>query len=128
LLGKIKHPIRYGKRRYDYTKRMRISDGDHAVWIRLFWKQRSDTKASKALVSNRRFWGIVRILLVHRYCWTRTETFHRDGKQQYALKTIGKACWAVKSELLEQPVDGMVAKVGDDQWSIPQIKVVLVHT
>jgi len=44
------------------------------------------------------------------------------------LRTIGEACRAVKGELLEQLVDWIVDKLADDQWSIPQIKAVLVQT
>jgi hypothetical protein len=166
-----KKPIRYGNRRYWYfSKRMRIPDIDHPVRIVLFWKERGDTDASKALVSNRLFWEVIRMLLVYRHRWTGTETFHRDGKQQLGLgdcqvrsgegqtrhvylvsaaysllmhslqqsrardwarqtlKTIGEACRAVKSELLEQLVDWIVDKLSDDQWSIPQIKAVLAHS
>ncbi len=51
----------------------------------LFWKERSDTAASKALVSNRLTWEVIRMVLVYRHRWTGTETFHRDGKQQLGL-------------------------------------------
>jgi hypothetical protein len=44
------------------------------------------------------------------------------------LRAIGEACRAVKSELLEQLVDWIVEKLGDDQWSMPQIKEVLAHS
>jgi hypothetical protein len=166
-----KKPVRYGNRRYWYfSKQMRIPDVEHPVRLVLFWKERGDTEASKALMSNRLFWEVIRILLVYRHRWTGTETFHRDGKQQlglgdcqvrsgegqtrhvylvsaaysllmrslhqsrpqdwarHTLRTIGEACRAVKSELLEQQVDWIVEKLGDDQWSIPQIKAVLAHS
>lgn len=78
-----KKAVRYGKRRYWYfSKRVRLSDVDHPVRIVLFWKERSDRDPSKALVSNRLFGEVIRILLVYRHRWTGTETFHRDGKQQ----------------------------------------------
>jgi hypothetical protein len=81
-----KKAVRYGKRRYWYfSKRMRIADVDHPVRIVLFWKERSDREASKALVSNRLFWEVIRMLLVYRHRWTGTETFHRDGKQRLGL-------------------------------------------
>jgi hypothetical protein len=47
---------------------------------------------------------------------------------KHSLRTIGEACLAVKSELLEQLVDWIVEKLGDDQWSMPQIKAVLAHS
>jgi hypothetical protein len=81
-----KKPMRYGNQRYWYcSKRMRIPDVDHPIRLVLFWKEREDTDASKALVSNRLFWEVIRMLLVYRHRWTGTETFHRDGKQQLGL-------------------------------------------
>lgn len=81
-----KKPIRSGHRRYWYfSKRMRIPDVDHPVRIVLFWKKREEPGASKALVSNRVVWEVIRMLLVYRHRWTGTETFHRDGKQQLGL-------------------------------------------
>ena len=53
--------------------------------IVLFWKEREEPGASKALVSNRVVWEVIRMLLVYRHRWTGTETFHRDGKQQLGL-------------------------------------------
>jgi hypothetical protein len=58
-------------------------------------------------------------------------SLHQSRPQDWArhtLRTIGKACRAVTSELLEQPVDWIVEKLGHDQWSIPQIKAVLAHS
>ena len=81
-----KKPIRSGNRQYWYfSKRMRIPDVDHPVRIVLFWKKREEQGASKALVSNRVVWEVIRMLLVYRHRWTGTETFHRDGKQQLGL-------------------------------------------
>ena len=51
----------------------------------LFWKDRHVTEASKALVSNRAVWEVLRMLKVYRHRWTDTETFHRDAKQQLGL-------------------------------------------
>ena len=51
----------------------------------LFWKDRHATEASKALVSNRVVWEVLRMLKVYRHRWTGTETFHRDAKQQLGL-------------------------------------------
>ena len=64
---------------------MRIPDVTHPVRLVLFWKQRGDHEASKALVSNHLGWEVIRIVLVYRHRWTGTETFHRDGKQQLGL-------------------------------------------
>jgi uncharacterized protein YndB with AHSA1/START domain len=81
-----KKPVRMGQRRYWYfSKQMRIPDVDHPVRIVLFWRERSDQEASKALLSNRLGWEVIRIVLVYRHRWTGTETFHRDGKQQLGL-------------------------------------------
>ena len=81
-----KKPVRLGQRRYWYfSKQMRIPDVDHPVRVVLFWKARGDREASKALVSNRLGWEVIRMVLVYRYRWTGTETFHRDGKQLLGL-------------------------------------------
>ena len=81
-----KKPVRMGQRRYWYlSKQMRLPDVDHPVRVVLFWKARGDQAASKALVSNRLGWEVMRMVLVYRYRWTGTETFHRDGKQLLGL-------------------------------------------
>lgn len=81
-----KKPVRMGTTRYWYfSKQMRIPDVDHPVRIVLFWRERGDQEASKALVSNRLGWEVIRVVLVYRHRWTGTETFHRDGKQQLGL-------------------------------------------
>ena len=81
-----KKPVRMGQRRYWYfSKQMRIPDVDHPVRVVLFWKARGDQDASKALVSNCLGWEVIRMVLVYRYRWTGTETFHRDGKQLLGL-------------------------------------------
>jgi hypothetical protein len=81
-----KKPVRMGSRRYWYfSKQMRLPDVTHPVRIVLFWRERDDTEASKALVSNRLGWEVIRSVLVYRHRWTGTETFHRDGKQQLGL-------------------------------------------
>jgi len=51
----------------------------------LFWKERDDAEASKALGSNRLLGEVMRRVLVYRHRWTGTETFHRDGKQELGL-------------------------------------------
>jgi DDE superfamily endonuclease len=166
-----KQPIRIGNRRYWYfSKRMRIADVDHPVRVVLFWHEREESDASKALVSNRLFWEAVRMSLVYRHRWTGTETFHRDGKQQLGLgdcqvrtgegqtrhvylvsaaysllmrslhqhrpqdwarqtlTTIGEACRAVKAETLERMIDWIADKLRGEQWSVSEIKAVLVYT
>jgi hypothetical protein len=81
-----KKPVRVGTRQYWYfSKQMRIPDVGHPVRIVLFWRERDDQEASKALVSNRLGWEVMRMVLVYRHRWTGTETFHRDGKQQLGL-------------------------------------------
>src|SRR5215475_14543111 len=81
-----KKPVRMGSWRYwDFSKQMRIPDVDHPVRIVLFWREREDAEASKALVSNRLGWEVIRMVLVYRHRWTGTETFHRDGKQELGL-------------------------------------------
>jgi uncharacterized protein YndB with AHSA1/START domain len=81
-----KKPVRMGSRRYWYfSKQMRIPDVTHPVRIVLFWRERDDEEARKALISNRLGWEVIRIVLVYRHRWTGTETFHRDGKQQLGL-------------------------------------------
>jgi DDE superfamily endonuclease len=84
--GQAKKPVRVGNRRYWYfSKQMRIPDVNHPVRIILFWKERDEAEASKALVSNRLLWEVIRMVLVYRHRWTGTETFHRDGKQELGL-------------------------------------------
>jgi DDE superfamily endonuclease len=82
----VKKPIRVGNRRYWYfSKQIRIPDLTHPVRIVLFWKERDEAEASKALMSNRLWWEVMRMVLVYRHRWTGTETFHRDGKQELGL-------------------------------------------
>ena len=84
--SEAKKPIKVGEKTYWYfSRRMRIPDVKHPVRIVLFFKQQSDTQASKALVSNRIAWEVTRMLLVYRHRWTGTETFHRDAKQQLGM-------------------------------------------
>jgi hypothetical protein len=65
-----------------FSKQMRMPDVTHPVRIVLFWRERDAQEASKALISNRLGWEVIRIVLVYRHRWTGTETFHRAGKQQ----------------------------------------------
>jgi len=60
-----KKPVRVGSRRYWYfSKHRRIPEVGHPVRIVLFWRERSDQEARKALVSNRLGWEVIRIVLV----------------------------------------------------------------
>jgi hypothetical protein len=81
-----KKPVRMGSRRSWYcSKQRRIPDVTHPVRIVVFWKERDAAEASKALGSNRLTWEVIRMVLVYRHRWTGTETFHRDGKQEWGL-------------------------------------------
>jgi len=81
-----KKPVRLGSTRYWYcSKQRRIPDVTHPVRIVLFWRERNDPEASKALGSNRLGWEVIRMVLVYRHRWTGTATVHRDGKQQLGL-------------------------------------------
>lgn len=55
---------------------------NHKVRLVIIGDHRRDSGPKKVLVTNRVRWEVVRILKVCRYRWTRTETFHRDGKQE----------------------------------------------
>jgi hypothetical protein len=80
------NPVRVWTRQYWYcSKQMRLPDVGHPVRIVLFWRERDDQEASKALVSNRLGWEVICLVLVDRHRWTGTETLHRDGKQQLGL-------------------------------------------
>jgi hypothetical protein len=81
-----KQPVRVGNRRsWDFSTQMRMPDVTHAVRKVLLWQERGDAEASKALVSNRLTWEVMRMVLVYRHRWTGTETLHRDGKQALGL-------------------------------------------
>jgi hypothetical protein len=63
-----KKPVRMGSTRYWYfRKQMRIPDVTHPVRIVLFWRERDAQEASKALVSNRLGWEVIRMVLVYRH-------------------------------------------------------------
>jgi hypothetical protein len=83
---RAKKPVRVGNRRYwDFSKQMRMPDVNPPVRMVLLWKERDDAEASKARVSNRLLWEVIRMVLVYRHRWTGTETLHRDGKQELGL-------------------------------------------
>jgi hypothetical protein len=81
-----KKPVRMGSRRdWYFSKQMRLPDVTHPVRVVLFWRERDDQEASKALVSNRLGGEVIRLVLGYRHRWTGPETCHRDGTQQLGL-------------------------------------------
>src|SRR5688500_12051067 len=57
-------------------------------------------------------------------------SLQQGGPQDWArrtLTTIGEACRAVKAETLECMVDWLAEKLTGDQWSVAEIKAVLVY-
>jgi hypothetical protein len=57
-------------------------------------------------------------------------SLQQGGPQDWArrtLTTIGEACRAVKAETLECMVDWIAEKLTGDQWSVAEIKAVLVY-
>ncbi len=79
-------PIRRGKKQQWYfTATLHIPGVHHKVRIVILWNKKGDKEPCKILVTNRVAWEVVRILLVYRYRWTGTETFHRDGKQELGM-------------------------------------------
>jgi hypothetical protein len=73
------------RRQWAFTCTLHIPDVKHKVRLVILWDERQDSQAAKILVTNQVCWDVVRILLVYRYRWTGTETFHRDGKQQLGM-------------------------------------------
>jgi hypothetical protein len=60
-----KQPVRMGTTRYGYcSKQMRLPDVPHPVRILLFWRERDDQEARKALGRNRLGWEVMRMVLV----------------------------------------------------------------
>jgi hypothetical protein len=74
-----------GKSQYYFTHTVRIPNVDHPVRLVILWKRKEDQRPAKILVSNRTYWETTRVLMVYRYRWTGTETFHRDGKQHLGM-------------------------------------------
>lgn len=60
-----KKPVRMGSTRYWYfSKQMRLPDVTHPGRMVWFWPERGAQEASKALVSNRLGWEVIRMVLV----------------------------------------------------------------
>jgi hypothetical protein len=79
-------PIRRGKKQQWYfTATLHIPGVNHKLRIVILWDKKHDKEPRKILVTNRVAWEVIRILLVYRYRWTGTETFHRDGKQELGM-------------------------------------------
>ncbi len=79
-------PFRRGrKQQWYFTVTLHIPGVNHKVRIVIIWDKKQDKQPCKILVTNRVAWEVVRILLVYRYRWTGTETFHRDGKQELGM-------------------------------------------
>jgi hypothetical protein len=79
-------PIRRGReQQWYFTATLHIPGVKHKLRIVILWDKKRDKEPCKILVTNRVAWEVVRILLVYRYRWTGTETFHRDGKQELGM-------------------------------------------
>jgi hypothetical protein len=82
----LRKPFRRGRdQQWCFTTTLRIPEINHKVRLVFIWDKKRDEAPIKILVTNRVAWEVVRILLVYRYRWTGTETFHRDGKQELGM-------------------------------------------
>jgi hypothetical protein len=68
-----------------FTVTLHIPGVNHKIRIVIIWDKKRDKEPCKILITNRVAWDVVRILLVYKYRWTGTETFHRDGKQELGM-------------------------------------------
>lgn len=73
------------KTQWYFTATVKMSGVKHAVRIVILWDRKNGAEPVKALVTNRIFWDVSRILRAYRKRWTGTETFHRDGKQNLGM-------------------------------------------
>src|SRR3989304_6237337 len=73
------------KQQWYFTVCLHIPGVNHKVRIVIIWDKKRDKEPCKILITNRVAWDVVRILLVYKYRWTGTETFHRDGKQELGM-------------------------------------------
>jgi len=82
----IRKPFRRGRdQQWYFTTTLHIPGVKHKVRVVVIWNKKRDNEPCKILVTNRTGWEVVRILLVYRYRWTGTETYHRDGKQELGM-------------------------------------------
>jgi hypothetical protein len=82
----IRKPFRRGHdQQWYFTTTLHIPGVNHKVRVVIIWDKKRDKQPCKILVTNRVGWEVVRILLVYRYRWTGTETYHRDGKQELGM-------------------------------------------
>lgn len=73
------------KTQWYFTVSIRIPNVSHKVRILFVWDRRNGKEPVKVLVTNRTNWEATRMLLVYRWRWTGTETFHRDAKQELGM-------------------------------------------
>jgi hypothetical protein len=86
IAPEIRKPLRRGcRQQWYFTVTLHIPGVNHKVRIVILWDKKRDKQPRKILVTNRVAWDVVRIVLVYRYRWTGTETFHRDGKQELGM-------------------------------------------
>jgi hypothetical protein len=79
-------PFRRGRdQQWYFTTTLHIPGVNHKVRVVIIWDKKRDKEPCKILVTNRVAWEVLRILLVYRYRWTGTETYHRDGKQELGM-------------------------------------------
>jgi hypothetical protein len=82
----LRKPFHRGRhKQWYFTATLHIPGVNHKVRVVIIWDKKRDKEPCKILVTNRVAWEVVRILLVYRYRWTGTETFHRDGKQELGM-------------------------------------------
>jgi hypothetical protein len=82
----LRKPFHRGRhQQWYFTATLHIPGVNHKVRVVIIWDKKRDKQPCKILVTNRVAWEVVRILLVYRYRWTGTETFHRDGKQELGM-------------------------------------------
>ena len=68
-----------------FTVTIRVPEVNHKVRILIIWDRKNGREPVKVLITNRINWEPTRMLLVYRWRWTGTETFHRDAKQQLGM-------------------------------------------
>ncbi len=82
----LRKPFHRGRhQQWYFTTTLHIPGVNHKIRVVIIWDTKRGQEPCKILVTNRVAWEVVRILLVYRYRWTGTETFHRDGKQELGM-------------------------------------------